>query len=224
MTPRVVEVRKKVLSKNNDLADALRARLHAANVFTLNLVSSPGTGKTALLQKTLTELQAAGHRVAALVGDLETDNDAKRLAQSGAPVRQIQTHGCCHLEASMVTSHLEGWDLNGIDFLFIENVGNLVCPASYDLGEDIRVALLSVTEGEDKPLKYPSMFHSSNTAVITKMDLAEACDFDREAAVANILSVQPDARIFEVSAKKGLGMREWIEYLVEQRASASAMR
>lgn len=224
MTPRVVEVRKKVLSKNNDLADALRARLHAANVFTLNLVSSPGTGKTALLQKTLTELQAAGHRVAALVGDLETDNDAKRLAQSGAPVRQIQTHGCCHLEASMVTSHLEGWELNGIDFLFIENVGNLVCPASYDLGEDIRVALLSVTEGEDKPLKYPSMFHSSNTAVITKMDLAAACDFDRDAAVANILSVQPDARIFEVSAKKGLGMREWIEYLVQQRASASLMR
>src|SRR5579871_1255119 len=126
MTPRVVEVRKKVLSKNNDLADALRARLHAANVFTLNLVSSPGTGKTALLQKTLTEMRAAGHRVAALVGDLETDNDSKRLAQSGAPVRQIQTHGCCHLEASMITSHLEGWDLNEIDFLFIENVGNLV--------------------------------------------------------------------------------------------------
>jgi len=218
MAPQIIEVRKKVLSKNDELARGLRARLRAAHVFTLNLVSSPGTGKTALLQKTLMELRAGGHRVAALVGDLETDNDARRLAESGAPVKQIQTHGCCHLEAGMVSSHLEGWDLNEFDFLFIENVGNLVCPANYDLGEDIRVALLSVTEGEDKPLKYPSMFHSAQVAIVTKMDLAEACDFDRATAIANIRAVQPEIRVFEVSAKKGMGMREWIDYLVAARS------
>jgi hydrogenase nickel incorporation protein HypB len=219
MTPHVVEVRKKVLSKNDELARGLRTRLRDAGVFTLNLVSSPGTGKTALLQKTLMELLAHGHRVAALVGDLETDNDARRLAESGAPVKQIQTHGCCHLEAGMISSHLEGWELDQFDFLFIENVGNLVCPANYDLGEDLRIALLSVTEGEDKPLKYPSMFHSAQVAVITKMDLAEACDFDRETAIANIRSVQPDIRVLEVSAKKGTGMREWIDYLVSARGA-----
>ena len=150
MSSKIVEVRKKVLSKNDELAGELRTRLRAAHVFTLNLVSSPGTGKTEFLQKTLRALLAAGYRVAALVGDLETDNDARRLAESGAPVRQIMTHGCCHLEAQLVASNLEGWDLNELDFLFIENVGNLVCPANYDLGEDVRVALLSVTEGEDK--------------------------------------------------------------------------
>jgi len=217
MTPRIVEVRKKVLSKNDELAHILRERLHAAGVFTLNLVSSPGTGKTALLQKTLAAMLARGKKVAALVGDLETDNDARRLAESGAPVRQIQTHGCCHLEANMIASHLEGWELNTIDTLFIENVGNLVCPASYDLGEDMRVALLSVTEGEDKPLKYPTMFHSSDVAVITKMDLAEACDFDRDLAVANIRSVRPEMQVFEVSAKRGTGMDAWIEFLLRQK-------
>jgi hydrogenase nickel incorporation protein HypB len=221
MTPHVVEVRKKVMSKNDELARGLRTRLREAGVFTLNLVSSPGTGKTALLQKTLMELLAHGHRVAALVGDLETDNDARRLAESGAPVKQIQTHGCCHLEASMISSYLEGWELDQFDFLFIENVGNLVCPANYDLGEDLRIALLSVTEGEDKPLKYPSMFHSAQVAILTKMDLAEACDFDRETAIANICSVQPDIRILEVSAKKGTGMREWIDYLVSARGATA---
>jgi hydrogenase nickel incorporation protein HypB len=217
MTPRILEVRKKVLNKNDELARTLRERLHAAGVFTLNLVSSPGTGKTALLQKTLAAMLERGVKVAALVGDLETDNDARRLAESGAPVRQIQTHGCCHLEASMIAAHLEGWDLNTIGTLFIENVGNLVCPASYDLGEDMRVALLSVTEGEDKPLKYPTMFHSSDVAVITKMDLAEACDFNRDLAVANIRSVRPHMQVFEVSAKKGAGMDAWIEFVVRQK-------
>src|SRR5487761_2285151 len=217
MTPRILEVRKKVLNKNDELARSLRDRFHEAGVFAMNLVSSPGTGKTALLQKTLATMLVQGERVAALVGDLETDNDARRLAESGAPVRQIQTHGCCHLEANMIASHLEGWDLGQIDYLFIENVGNLVCPASYDLGEDIRVALLSENEGEVKPLKYPAMFHSSDAAVITKMDIAEACDFNRETAVANIHSVRPGMRIFEVSAKKGAGMDAWIDYLTSAR-------
>ena len=145
----------------------------------LNLVSSPGTGKTAFLERTLRDLRASGARVAALVGDLETDNDARRLAASGAPVRQINTHGICHLEAEMIGKHLEGWELADLDYLFIENVGNLVCPSSYDLGEKIRVALLSVTEGEDKPLKYPTLFNSADAAIITKIDIAEPCGFDR---------------------------------------------
>jgi hydrogenase nickel incorporation protein HypB len=189
-------------------------------VLVLNLVSSPGTGKTAFLQRTLTDLRARSARVAALVGDLETDNDARRLAASGAPVRQINTHGICHLDAEMIGKHLEGWDgveLGALDYLFIENVGNLVCPSSYDLGEAIRVVLLSVTEGEDKPLKYPTMFNSADAAVITKMDIAEPCGFDRELALKNINEIRPGIRIFETSAKTGAGMVEWLAYLEEER-------
>ncbi len=184
----------------------------------VNLVSSPGTGKTAFLQSTLRQLQQAGSRVAALVGDLETENDARRLAESGAPVRQINTHGICHLEAEMIGKHLGPWELSEFDFLFIENVGNLVCPSSYDLGEDLRAALLSVTEGEDKPLKYPTMFNSADVAVITKMDLAAACEFDRETAHKNLREIRPGIRIFETSAKKGTGMEEWLDFLREQKA------
>jgi hydrogenase nickel incorporation protein HypB len=213
MNTRVLEIRKGVLNKNDELARGLRQRFAEADVLTLNLVSSPGTGKTAFLEKTLTALRQSGAHVAALVGDLETDNDARRLAASGAPVRQINTHRCCHLEAAMISEHLEGWDLSALEYLFIENVGNLVCPASYDLGEKIRVALLSVTEGEDKPLKYPGMFNSADIAVITKIDLAEACDFDRATAHANIEAVRPGIEIFEVSAKRGAGMEAWIDWL-----------
>jgi hydrogenase nickel incorporation protein HypB len=213
MNTRVLEIRKGVLNKNDELARGLRQRFAEADVLTLNLVSSPGTGKTAFLERTLTALRQSGAHVAALVGDLETDNDARRLAASGAPVRQINTHRCCHLEAAMISEHLEGWDLSALEYLFIENVGNLVCPASYDLGEKIRVALLSVTEGEDKPLKYPGMFNSADIAVITKIDLAEACDFDRATAHANIEAVRPGIEIFEVSAKRGAGMEAWIDWL-----------
>jgi hydrogenase nickel incorporation protein HypB len=215
---RILEIRKNVLNKNDELAATLRERFTAAGVVVLNLVSSPGTGKTAFLEKTLTTLRGSGLRVAALVGDLETDNDARRLAASGAPVRQINTHRCCHLEAAMITEHLEGWELSELDFLFIENVGNLVCPASYDLGEMLRVALLSVAEGEDKPLKYPGMFNSADVAIITKIDLAEACDFDRASAHANIEAVRPGIRMFEVSAKRGAGMAVWIDWLLRFRA------
>jgi hydrogenase nickel incorporation protein HypB len=160
--------------------------------------------------------------VAALVGDLETDNDARRLAASGAPVRQINTHGICHLDAEMVGKHLDGWEgveLGGLDYLFIENVGNLVCPSSYDLGEGIRVALLSVTEGEDKPLKYPTLFNSADAAVITKMDLAGPCGFDRELALRNINEIRPGIRIFETSVKAEVGMGEWLDYLQEARTA-----
>jgi hydrogenase nickel incorporation protein HypB len=152
--------------------------------------------------------------VAALVGDLATENDALRLQRSGAPVKQITTGSVCHLDASMVSNALEGWDVSKLDILFIENVGNLVCPSSYDLGEDLRVVLLSVTEGEDKPLKYPTIFNTADVAVITKMDLAAAVEFDRDAAHRNIQSVRPGMRVFEVSAKTGLGMRQWTEFLL----------
>jgi hydrogenase nickel incorporation protein HypB len=220
MTTRIVELRQGILKKNDELARGLRARFEDAGVLVLNLVSSPGTGKTAFLERTLRELRGRGARVAALVGDLETDNDARRLATSGAPVRQINTHGICHLEAEMVNRHLENWEgivLGGLDYLFIENVGNLVCPSSYDLGERIRVALLSVTEGEDKPLKYPTLFNSADAAVITKMDIAEAVGFDRETALRNIREIRPGIRIFETSAKTGAGNDAWLSYLEEQR-------
>jgi len=217
MTTRIVELRRGILKKNDELAAGLRKRYAAAGVLVLNLVSSPGTGKTAFLELTLTELRKRGARVAALVGDLETDNDARRLAASGAPVRQINTHGICHLDAEMIGNHLDGWELDDLDYLFIENVGNLVCPSSYDLGEAIRVVLLSVTEGEDKPLKYPTMFNSADAAVITKTDLAVPCGFDRWAALKNINEIRPGIRIFETSVKSGVGLEEWLGYLEQKR-------
>jgi len=221
VTTRIVELRQGILKKNDELARGLRTRFESAGVLVLNLVSSPGTGKTAFLERTLRELRSQGSRAAALVGDLETDNDARRLAASGAPVRQINTHGICHLEAEMIGKHLDGWDgveLGNLDYLFIENVGNLVCPSSYDLGERIRVALLSVTEGEDKPLKYPTLFNSADAAVITKVDIAEAVGFDRETALRNIREIRPNIRIFETSAKTGAGMDGWLEYLAGEKA------
>jgi hydrogenase nickel incorporation protein HypB len=222
MTTRIVELRQGILKKNDELARELRQRFTSAGVLVLNLVSSPGTGKTAFLERTLRDLRLSGARVAALVGDLETDNDARRLAASGAPVRQINTHGICHLEAEMVSRHLADWEgveLDELDYLFIENVGNLVCPSSYDLGERVRVALLSVTEGEDKPLKYPTLFNSADAAVVTKMDIAEAVGYDRETALKNIREIRPGIRIFETSAKTGTGMDPWLAYLAEERGA-----
>jgi hydrogenase nickel incorporation protein HypB len=207
--PRIVEVRERVLKQNDLLARELRARFAASGVRVISMVSSPGAGKTTLLEKTLTIFNQ-GRRVAALVGDLATENDAKRLQRSGAPVKQITTGTVCHLDASMVSSALEDWNLDFIDMLFIENVGNLVCPSSYDLGEDLRVVLLSATEGEDKPLKYPTIFNSADIAVITKIDLAEAAEFDRAAAHRHIQTVRPGMRVFELSSKTGAGMAAWI--------------
>ncbi len=213
MTARIVELRQGLQKKNDQLAAELRRDLKARGVYAVNLVSSPGTGKTELLRATLAELMGRGHRVAALVGDLETDNDARRLATSGAPVRQILTHGMCHLDAEMIRNHLDGFDLDGIEYLFIENVGNLVCPASYDLAEDCRVVLLSVTEGEDKPLKYPTIFNSADAAVITKVDLAAAVEFDAALARHNIHAIRPGIPILETSAKRGIGMEAWYQLL-----------
>jgi hydrogenase nickel incorporation protein HypB len=216
--PRLVEVRRNVLKKNDLLARELREQMRAAGVFTVSLVSAPGAGKTALLERTLTELGKT-HRVAALVGDLATDNDAARLGRSGAPVRQISTGTICHLDAEMVRGALEGWDLRGIDFLFIENVGNLVCPSSYDLGENLRLVLMSVTEGEDKPLKYPTIFNTADAAVLTKLDLAQACEFDRRAAERNIGAARPGMPVLALSAKTSAGFGAWLEWLQERRAS-----
>ncbi|MBA3246460.1 MAG: hydrogenase nickel incorporation protein HypB [Pyrinomonadaceae bacterium] len=211
--PRLVEVRQKVLKQNDLLARALRQRFREAGVYVVSLVSSPGSGKTAFLEKTLTLLREQQCRVAALVGDLATENDAARLARSLAPVKQITTGTVCHLEAAMVERALEGWQLDELDCLFIENVGNLVCPSSYDLGEDLRLVLLSVTEGEDKPLKYPTIFNTADVAVITKMDLAEAVEFAATLAVHNIQAVRPGMQIFQVSAKTGEGMNELLRFL-----------
>jgi hydrogenase nickel incorporation protein HypB len=210
--PRLIEVRKNVLKQNDLTARALRDRFRAAGVFVVSLVSSPGSGKTAFLEKTLTLLRPK-FRVAALVGDLATENDAVRLARSQAPVRQITTGTLCHLEAAMVQNALEGWDVNELDFLFIENVGNLVCPSSYDLGEDLRLVLISVTEGEDKPLKYPTIFNSADVAIVTKTDLAEAVEFNWETAFKNIQAVRPGMQVFKLSAKSGDGMQDFLRFL-----------
>jgi hydrogenase nickel incorporation protein HypB len=221
MTPRLVEVRKNVLKQNDELARALRRRFAEAGVCVVSLVSSPGAGKTAMLERLLTSLSGQ-YRVAALVGDLATENDAARLARSGAPVRQITTGTICHLDAQMVERALEGWDLAALDLLFIENVGNLVCPASYDLGENLRMVLLSVTEGEDKPLKYPTIFNTADVAVLTKMDLAAAVEFDGDAARRNIETVRNGIAIFPVSAKTGTGMAELVAFLSRTRAAAQS--
>jgi len=219
VAPRIVEIRKNVLKKNDLLARELRARFAGAGVLVVNLVSSPGAGKTLMLERTLRALGERGERAAVLVGDLETDNDARRLGATGAPVRQIETHGVCHLDARMVADRLDGWDLGAFDYLFIENVGNLVCPAAYDLGEQVRVALLSVTEGEDKPVKYPVMFQSADLALVTKIDLADACEFDRAAAYGNLRAVRADLRVIETSAKRAGGIDEWVVYLATKKGS-----
>lgn len=213
--PRLVEVRRNVLKQNDITARGLREQFRKAGVFVVSLVSSPGSGKTTFLEKTLTMLQPR-YRVAALVGDLATENDAIRLARSKAPVKQITTGTLCHLEAAMVESALQGWDLQQLDFLFIENVGNLVCPSSYDLGENLRLVLMSVTEGEDKPQKYPTIFNSADVAVITKNELSAAVEFDWEKARLSIEAVRPGMKIFRLSAKTGEGIPEYLEFLSER--------
>lgn len=218
MQPRILEVRQRILKRNDEVARALRDRFQSAGVFVVSMVSSPGAGKTTLLRRTLIELSKSC-RVAALVGDLATENDAKRLSESGAPVKQIITGTVCHLEAEMIENAMVDWDLNSIDILFIENVGNLVCPASYDLGEDLRVVLFSTTEGEDKPLKYPTIFNTADVALITKSDLAEAVDFDRAQAHESIQNVRPGMQILELSSRSGAGMDQWIQLLQERRGS-----
>ncbi len=209
---RVVEVTRNILDKNARLAERARGVFLGKGVAVLNLVSSPGSGKTTLLQQTIQRLQNRV-RCAVIVGDCATDNDARRLRETGAPAVQIVTGNVCHLDAHMILHALEEIRLNDVDLLFIENVGNLVCPTAFDLGEDQRVVLTSVTEGEDKPLKYPGIFHDAHVVLLTKTDLAEAVGVDLDAARRNIEEVAPRAQRFELSARQGGGMEAWIAWL-----------
>jgi hydrogenase nickel incorporation protein HypB len=207
-----VTMERKVLSENDRIAGKLREQFREHGVFALNLISSPGSGKTALLERTLAAFEK-GKRVAVLTGDIQTDADAQRLARYGFPVRQITTAGACHLDARMVERALEGWDLATLDLLFIENVGNLVCPTSYDLGEAMKVVLLSVTEGEEKPLKYPGIFFKSKLMVLNKIDLLPYVPFDIEKACANARSIQPGIDIIRTSCTTDSGLDEWLGWL-----------
>jgi hydrogenase nickel incorporation protein HypB len=203
---RSLDVRQAVLAKNDGLAAELRTALAARRVTAVNLLSSPGSGKTALLELVLRRAGERGTAAAALTADLATENDARRLARSGAPVKQVLTGGLCHLESAQVRAHLDGWLPDEARLLFVENVGNLVCPASYDLGETLRMALMSVTEGEDKPLKYPTAFGGANLVVLTKTDIAEAVGFDEAAFTAAVERVNPGVGVLRTSARTGLGI------------------
>lgn len=221
---RVVDLKQAVLAKNDGLAAALREELTGRGVTTVNLLSSPGSGKTALLELLLTRAAERGLPVAALTADLATENDARRLARSGAPVRQVLTGGLCHLEANQLRGHLEGWLPDGIRLLFVENVGNLVCPATYDLGETLRVVLMSVTEGEDKPAKYPTAFGLANLVVLSKTDLAEAVDFDEETFAEHVERVNPGVEVLRTSARTGWGVEELLERVTAVGAGESPHR
>jgi hydrogenase nickel incorporation protein HypB len=213
-----LNLNRSLLEKNDRLAERNRGFFRAKKLLVLNVVSSPGSGKTMFIRETAVKL-AGKLRVGVIVGDLATDNDAAQLCGAGIPVVQITTGTVCHLDAEMVSQAAEQLDLDRLDVLVIENVGNLVCPADYDLGEDLRVVLLSVTEGEDKPLKYPPLFHSAQVAVVTKSDLAAAAGFNRELALQNLERVSHHARFFELSAKTGDGMKPWLDFLTEKRAA-----
>jgi hydrogenase nickel incorporation protein HypB len=215
MKMRIVEIASNLMLKNDALAAKLRARFAESGTMVVNMLSSPGSGKTTLLEETLGRLSRT-YSVGALVGDQATANDAERLARSGAPVRQITTAAECRLDAEMITNALAGWCPDRLDVLFIENVGNLICPAEYDLGEDLRVVLFSVTEGEDKPLKYPLAFNTSHVTVITKIDIAEAVGYDRAAAEDSVEAVHPGMLILELSTRTGTGMESWLQLLEER--------
>lgn len=215
-----VEIEKKVLNENQLLAEQLRERYRAHGVCCVNLISAPGSGKTLLLERTLERLPAET-RLAVLTGDLQTENDAKRLARFGFPVKQIITGGTCHLDARMIGRHLEGWRLEDLDFLIVENVGNLVCPSSYDLGEECKIVLLSTTEGEDKPLKYPSIFAKSALMVLTKIDLLPYVPFDAALARENARRVNPQIEIIDVSSVTGDGLNQWMRWLLRRQQKNS---
>jgi hydrogenase nickel incorporation protein HypB len=209
---RTIPVHADLLAPNVRAAAANRARWRALGLLTINVVSSPGAGKTTLLSRTIERL-APALASGVVVGDLETDNDARRLRATGAPAVQIATGTLCHLDAQLVAEAADGLPLADLDLLIIENIGNLVCPADFDLGEDLRVTLLAVTEGEDKPLKYPPIYRNADVVLITKTDLAQACAFDRDAAMASIRAVNPHATVIELSSRDGAGMDAWCDLL-----------
>ena len=213
MQPRILEVRTKILKKNDEIARALRARFADQGVYVINVVSSPGAGKTELLMRVMSEMRRRGLSAAAVVGDLATEHDADRLSESGCPATQILTGTMCHLEADMVESAIADLDLPGTDVLFVENVGNLVCPQGFDLGEDLRVLLFPSTEGEDKPLKYPTLINTCDLVVLSKMDLADAVEFDVGLARANCDEARPGVPVIETSAKRDTGIRRLADEL-----------
>ena len=217
-----VPLEKPVLNENNRIAAELRERFRQHGVLCVNLISSPGSGKTTLLERTLESLPPS-ERVAILTGDIQTENDAARLRRFGFPTKQITTGGTCHLDARMIEKHLADWNLEDLDILFIENVGNLVCPSSYDLGEAAKIVLLSVTEGEDKPLKYPSIFFKSELLILTKVDLLPYVPFDINAAEENARRVHPDMDIVRVSCISGDGLREWLNWIERRRVRKPAL-
>jgi hydrogenase nickel incorporation protein HypB len=217
-----VSLERKVLSENDRIAAELRARFQEHGVLCLNIISSPGSGKTSLLERTLESLPL-NERIAVLTGDIQTDNDAARLRRFHFPVKQITTGGTCHLDARMIERHLSDWRIEDLDLLLIENVGNLVCPSSYDLGEAAKIVLLSVTEGEDKPLKYPSIFFKSDLLILTKTDLLPYVPFDIEAAAENARRVHPGMEIVKVSSLNGNGLDEWLTWLAQRRTTARSL-
>jgi hydrogenase nickel incorporation protein HypB len=217
-----VPLEKKVLSENDRIAAALRRRFQEDGVFCVNLISAPGSGKTSLLERTLQALPNTEH-VAVLTGDIQTDNDATRLKRFGFPVQQITTGGTCHLDARMIERSLTDWRLEDIDLLFIENVGNLVCPASYDLGEAAKIVLLSVTEGEDKPLKYPSIFYKSELLVLSKIDLLPYVPFDIIAAGQNARRIHPEIKIVKVSCVTGDGLPDWLDWIQQHKMAQQSV-
>ncbi len=216
-----IAVEKKVLNQNQILAEQLRERYREHGILCVNLISSPGSGKTALLERTLERMDKSA-RVAVLTGDLQTENDARRLAKFGFPVKQITTGGVCHLDAGMIERHLADWKLEDLDLLIVENVGNLVCPASYDLGEDAKIVLLSTTEGEDKPLKYPAIFFKSELMLLTKIDLLPYVPFKAELAHENARRVHPGMEIIDISSTSGEGMDRWMEWLEARQTKSKA--
>ena len=213
MAVRTIEIRERVMARNDELAAAVRHRLGSAGVVALNLVSSPGSGKTLLLEKTL-EVLGGELEIAVVTGDVQTQNDADRLARhTSRLVQAVVTGGACHLDARQITEALEHIDLDHTDLLFIENVGNLVCPAGWDLGEAAKIVVFSVTEGEDKPLKYPGIFRRASVAVLNKIDLLPHLDFDPELAMANARQINPAMRFFRTSARTGVGLAGWFDFL-----------
>jgi hydrogenase nickel incorporation protein HypB len=212
----VVPVGQSLQAKNAALAQENRARFQSRQLLVLNVLSSPGAGKTALLERTLTDM-GSRVRAAVIVGDLATDHDAQRLRRSGAQAVQITTGTVCHLDAAMVARACEHIDLDALDLLFIENVGNLVCPAAYDLGEELRVVLFSVTEGEDKPLKYPTIFKGAHVVIVSKSDLAGPAEFQRDLALENVRRMAPQVVVFELSARTGQGLPQWYDFLLQRQ-------
>ena len=218
-----VELGQKVLNENARIAAGLRERYREHGVLCLNLISAPGSGKTSLLEQTLQRMPRT-ERVALLTGDIQTENDANRLKKFGFPARQITTGGTCHLDARMIERHIADWKLDEIDVLFVENVGNLVCPSSYDLGEDAKIVLLSVTEGEDKPLKYPSIFFKSELMVLNKIDLLPYVPFNPAIALENARKVNPGIDVVQLSCTSGEGFDSWLKWIAKKRESLKSVK